>query len=73
VILSLGRSDSTASQAVCATCAAHAAALRYGVMGAPRASEPTEKDEPWEVHRKRELLRKHDERVVNPRGRFEWV
>ena len=49
------------------------AALRYGVMGAPRASEPTEEDEPWDVYRKRELLRKNDERVANPRGRFEWI
>lgn len=43
-------------------------------MGAPRASDPTEEDEPWEVYRKRELLRKHDERVANrwPADRYEW-
>jgi hypothetical protein len=49
------------------------AALRYGVMGAPRASDPTEEDVPYEIYRKRELLRKNDERTVNPRGRFEGV
>lgn len=49
------------------------AALRYGVMGAPGASDPTEEDEPWDVYRKRELLRKHDERVVDLDKRYEWI
>ena len=49
------------------------AALRYGAMGAPGASVPTEEDEPWEVYRKRELLRKHDERVADLDKRYEWI
>jgi hypothetical protein len=49
------------------------AALRYGVMGAPAASEPAEEDEPYDVYRKRGLLREHDERVANPRRQYEWV
>ena len=41
--------------------------------GAPGASDPTEEDEPWDVYRKRELLRKFDERVVDLDKRYEWI
>ena len=34
---------------------------------------PAEEDEPWDVYRKRELLRKFDERVVDLDRRYEWI
>ena len=49
------------------------AALRYGVMGAPGPSEPADEDEPYDVYRKRGLLREHDERVAHRRRWYEWV
>jgi hypothetical protein len=53
---------------------AHAAA-RYGAMSRPRPAGPADPDEPddYKAWKQAELLRKHDERVVNPRRRFEWV
>jgi hypothetical protein len=53
---------------------AHAAA-RYGAMSRPRPAGPAEPPEPddWKAWKQAELLREHDERVANHRGRFEWV
>jgi Terminase large subunit, T4likevirus-type, N-terminal len=52
------------------------AALRYGVMGAKGPSPASEDDEPWEVSKKRELLREYEEKADRggyDRRRFEWV
>jgi hypothetical protein len=51
------------------------AALRYGVMGVPRASEPAKEDVPWDEYARRELLRRHEARVesITSGDRYEWV
>jgi hypothetical protein len=42
-------------------------------MGAPAASEPTEEDEPWEMYRKRELLRQDENGAMTfDERRYVW-